>query len=263
MQDGLSRKDAEYYAALNTMIRTMEQTGEVFQLDDSVDSINPKNALANQPAFRERVLQKDPAAIKCALSMSSSLFGLEDIQALSNTYQDQNEYTIIYPDGSKISYRSGSTPVSDQNTLYASGTTTDTFGSGTNTEYCPYDAYGEYKMESGVNYSKNRVDCKYDFNSTGATMTYVEGNQSSYGLVLISNSNSGEISRTKSTSTQPAEANNQVVFQISGSLGVGKEIKLVGINVSVSISGGANWTQTVYFRVPKNGKWTAVAVTYT
>lgn len=88
-------------------------------------------------------------------------------------------------------------------------------------------------------------------------MTYAEGTQSSYGVILISNSNSGEISREKSTSTKPAEANNQVVYQVSGSIGFTMN------NVSVSISAGANWTNTVYFRVTKDGEWSAVAVVYT
>jgi len=263
MQDGLSRKDAEYYAELDTMIRKMELSGETIQLD-AVDATETRVALANQVEFRERVLQKDPAAIKCALSMSSNLFlGQEDMKDLTRTYQGQNEYTIIYPDGSKIQYAAGSVEAADENRLYASGFSTETFGSGTNTSYSNYDGWGEYVMSNPSNYSKNRVDCEYTYSATGVTMNYVEGNQSSYGFVLISNSNGGEISREKSTSTAPAEANNQVVFQVSGSLGVGKEIRLVGVDISVSIAAGANWTQTVYFRVTKNGNWSAVATTYT
>lgn len=260
MADGLSKKDAEYYAALDTMIRQMERTGEVLQLGDAVEAMDVDTALENQALFRARVLEKDPAAVKCALTMTSSLLGQQEMQALTATYQDQNEYTIVYPDGSKITYSSGTNEIKNPESLYASGTSSETFGSGTITQYTNYTGYGEYKMTSGVNYSKNRVDVEYTYASTGVTMTYAEGSQSSYGVVLISNSNSGEISREKSTSTKPAEANNQVIYQISGS--VGGSVTLVGYEVSVSISGGANWTQTVYFRVKKNGDWSAVASTY-
>lgn len=257
MQDGLSRNDAEYYAALDTMIRSMEQSGEILQLDDTIDALDPQIALANQTAFRDRVLQKDPSALKCALSMTLSLSAQEEMQNLATTYQGQDEYTIIYPDGSKIHYGAASTELKDPNTLYASQTITDTFKTGTNTSYTNYNAYAEYKITSAVNYSKTRVDCEYKYASTGVTMTYAEGTQSSYGVILISNSNSGEISREKSTSTKPAEANNQVVYQVSGSIGFTMN------NVSVSISAGANWTNTVYFRVTKDGEWSAVAVVYT
>lgn len=260
MKDGLSRKDAEYYAALDAMIREMERTGEVMQLDDTVDEMDIDTALANQAMFRDSVLKKDPAAVKCALSMNASLLGQQEMQTLIATYQDQNEYTIVYPDGSKITYSSGSDEIKSRDSLYASGTSSETFGSGTNTRYTDYTGYGEYKMTAGVNYSKNRVDVEYTYASTGVTMTYAEGSQSSYGAVLISNSNSGEISREKSTSTKPAEANNQVIYQVSAS--VGGNLTLLGPTVSVSVSAGANWTQTVYFRVTKNGNWSAVASTY-
>ena len=259
MADGLSRSDAEYYAALDAMRRQMEASGETIYLDDSTEELSIQEALQNQGAFRERVLNKDPAALKCALSMSDALNGSKDLERLITTYDEQDKYTIVYEDGSEITYDAKAVAKDKTDLLHTNGTTDETFGSGTlDSGYTNYTGYGEYKLTSGTSYSKNRIDVEFTYASTGTTMTYANGTQSSYGIVTIANSNSGEISREKSTSTKPAEANNQVVYQISGALGG----NFVHGNVSISISAGATWTQTVYYRVTKNGSWSAVASTY-
>ncbi len=262
MADGVSRRDAEYYANLDEMIRRMEASGEIIDVDN-VKALDRETMFINQSEFRRQVLNGNKAALKTALQSAESLAtGYADIKEFMKKHDNQSKYVIVYPDGSQIAYDSNTKAIKSSDVLYASGHNYEKFGGGTISEYTSYTGYAEYTLSSAANYSKNRVEVKYNYSSSGAKVTYVEGVQSSYGIVTIANSNGGEISRTQSSYNNPAEANNQVIYQITGSIGAGFTFGS-GLGLSVSITGGTSWTQTVYFRIYSNGAWEAVADTFT
>lgn len=251
LADGLSQADAEYYADVDCMFREMEAAGEVLDLDLVTCDITDEEVLANQAAFRNRVLSKDPAAIKKALLMDANISGQNDIESLVQQHEGLKKYTIIYADGSSISCNA-------DNSVTPYGLTSDTFASGWLDNYADYSHAIEYKLVSGASYSKNRLDVKYTYSSTGSTMTYAVGTQSSYGVVLLANSTGGGITRAEATSSNPAEARNSVIYQVSGSISLTSPTGL-----SIAFNAGATWTQDIYYRVYKSGYWCADAATYT
>lgn len=263
MADGLSNTDATYYASLDSMMRDMEKNNQKFDYGSNTASLSDKDVLQNQADFRKRVLDKDPAAMKKALSMSTSITGAGDIDDLRAKYQNMQKYEIIYSDGSKISVDCKVEPKENTNVLNSSGLQSENFASGMMDQgYTTYTGYAEYTMTSLANYSKNRIDVNFNYAFTGTTMTYAVGNQSSYGVVLIANSNNGVISRASGTGSTPAEANNAVIFQVSGSVG-GSYNFASGFGLSASVNAGKCWTQTTFFRAYPSSIWRADSTVYT
>lgn len=113
---------------------------------------------------------------------------------------------------------------------------------------------------SDVSYSKVYLadTVTVDTSKTLAKMIYANGQQASYGVVTIANSNGGVISRAQNDVSLllPAESNNQVVFQVSGSFGGSFSA------LSISVTAGASWTQSVFDRQYGSGGYSYYAATY-
>lgn len=245
VSDGLSVEDATYYATLDDVVKKYEKEGTKISLDNSIPNITDEEVSKNIRSFRNRVINGDKAAIKKALTSPVYARGTAEMNNIMKQNSDQKEYIIKYPDGSTIKVKTYlgdyvNNKVNPNEYVYGTYFVRTGYYTG---------AYAEWQFTSGVSFSTSRIICDYNVNTSAntANVTYAHGVQNSYGVVGISNSNSGVISSPTYTSLRPAEANNSVIFNVSNSFAA-----TFGI-LSVSVTTGNHWTQDVYYRVYGGG----------
>lgn len=260
---GLSSKDANYYAKLDDMFKFMEDNSIKINFDDSEQVITDGQVTKDVDAFREKVLSGDKAALKKAIysSLSTEKNLKEAEKMLTKFGGTLSEYKYICSDGSELTFNSTKNlsdkktalnikPVGYSETYFGRGTVTTGYNSGT---------IG-WTMTSGSSYAKIEIyDEGYvNTSSRSASMSYARGGQASAGYITIANTNGGVISRATNNNTtgKPAEANNQVVWSVSGSVGGSF------YGVSFAVTRGRSWTQYVYDRQYGDGVYGCYAGLY-
>lgn len=264
--DGLSQQDAEYYANFDDKVKQMEANKEEFKLDSNTPDLSDADVAKDVKKNRDNILQGDKAAIKQGLKSIARLHDKNttaEMDSLMNQHQGQQEYVIQYPDGSKLSVKQHLAEKVKDGNVYPSGYTEATmFSRHDYTSNGTYNnGYNEWSFITGVNYSKIRITFSFtltNYSNPGTVnMTYAMGAQSSYGVVGIANSNGGAISRAQNVQpSTPAEANTQVIFNVSGSFSASY------LALSIGVTLGASWTQYVYERLYGDGMSWGVAATY-
>lgn len=254
-REGLSKEDAEFYIRLDDIVRRLEECDVEVILDNSIGDITDRDFRNNKDYYRNQILKGDKVALKKAFKSLKNIFsGEEYTEKVINTFSNKSAYEIIYPDGSKITY----------NTKNSQGENLNKEES-TKKPVVSNAGYEETLMEEGVSYAYGQVETKeaeWSFESELSyskvhlytefllgedkisKINYARGGQSSYGVVNIANSTGATISRTNSGGKDiPAEARNEVIFNVTGSFGASFLILSIGANP------GYNWTQYIIFRL--------------
>lgn len=106
-----------------------------------------------------------------------------------------------------------------------------------------------YTLEAfaGVYYAKVVINATADCKSSGMYLSHVSGTQASVGIISIQNASYSTQDSPATSVGDWCEARNDVIFAISGSVGI---TLLKGV-ISISVSGGANWTQSAILRAWK------------
>ena len=253
---GLNKEDATYYAKLDNMLKEMKQNNEKIDLDSSdIKDLSDNDVTKDVKSFREKVLSKDKAALKKAVKSLTYIKGTDETRKLMEKYRNMESYEIQYPDGSSVKVSGKLQKKDDNNNLvtpsaaYSEAYMRTTYANG-NGNWSDTETW-QFKSAAGI--ANSSIYAEFNItnyaNPGTVTMTYARGGQSYLGVVQISNSNGGTITRLHNDqSTQkPAEACNQVVFYVTGSFSAG------AYGLSLSVSAGAGWTQYTYVRVYGNG----------
>jgi hypothetical protein len=253
LDEGLNLTDAQYYAALDDVVKNMEKSGEEFTLEESVSLLSDEEVAKDINAYRARILNGDPAAIKKALDSQIYSQGIDDLQALIEQNNGYQKYEIQYPDGSKIAYEGHISLIQGSDDILLPSAYSEAYYQGGQlSSSATYAKTTEWKFISGASYSSLAVYSVFALNrSTGtANITNATGGQSSYGVISIANASAG-IDRAYNDQNiqQPAQASNQVVFQVSGSFGAAYA------GLSISVNAGASWTQYAIYRIYGDGIW--------
>lgn len=256
IDDGLSKEDAEYYAHVDDMVKSMEEKNIKVILDDSIPDMSDEEIAKDKKGFRKRILNGDKVALKKALkSTTARVRGISDLKKLIEKNRGQTKYVIEYPDGSKCGVNLNPGIRSNDKLVRPN-------------EYCFweytqstgywYGGWAEWWYEDYTSRSKIIITVDYfvDTGVSGSIVSYAMGGQSSYGTISIANSNGGVISRQNGNYYVPAEACNQVVFTTSGAFGCDFG------PLAVSVTAGGSWTQYVYYRVFGSGILNGVADSY-
>ncbi|WP_436664502.1 hypothetical protein ACOALA_20840 (plasmid) [Alicyclobacillus acidoterrestris] len=101
LQAGLSQQDAQYYAQLTAEDQQLKLQNKTINLAN-VNAIAQNVIAADPQAFRQKILNGDPSAIKAAFESKAFTQGMSDLAALVKSNPGQTTYTLQYPDGSKI-----------------------------------------------------------------------------------------------------------------------------------------------------------------
>ena len=255
MKEGLNREDAEFYIKLDKIIKKIEGSNLEVILDNSIENISDRDFRNNKEYYRNQILKGDKVALKKALKSLKNIFsGEEYTEKVMNTFSNKSAYEIIYPDGSKITYN---TKNSQRENLNKEECTKKPVVSNAGYEETLMEegvsyAYGqvetkeaEWSFESELSYSKVHLYTEFLLGRDKISkINYARGGQSSYGVVNIANSTGATISRTYSEGKDiPAEARNEVIFNVTGSFGASFLILSIGANP------GYNWTQYIIFRL--------------
>lgn len=265
INDGLSPTDAEYYATLDDEVAQLEANHTRINLGKEVP-MTAQQIAANPDELRKRVLSLDPAAIKATLLSPIYSRGNADINSLIKQHPNQNKYVVQYPDGSSIS------ATIDPGTLVSGQSSSSVTPQGyqeqiMSQQYTNQDGNWQnggytWKYQDGSSYSSVGVfGVDYSVHKDYSSITGFQTGQSSFGIVEIANA-SGQINYPSGYSNQTyAQVENQVVFDVTGS--VGFSASLGWFSMGVSVNAGAYWTQYAIFRVYGNGLMQQVAAQYT
>jgi hypothetical protein len=258
--EGLSKDDAEYYADVDDKVLELENKGIKYDLKN-VTAIAKEQIAADPAGFKRRVLELDPSAIKAGLSSPIFSEGSEDVTKLMKDNPYQNEYTVQYPDGSYVSFKG----IPAKKSL--NKTTEQVIPQGYS-EYVSWQHYSngdgsysggstEWKFATASSYSKTSVfNVSFTLSNNHSHLVSYQTGQASYGVVGISNAAQNSISDGYNISSY-AQAQDQVVFNVSGSFGATYYV------LSISENTGAYWTQYADFRIYGNGLQQGVAADYT
>lgn len=249
LSSGLSTEEAEYYVRVGKIVDKLEENHIKICLED-YEYISDEDFRVNRDYYRKRILKGDKAAIGKAMETLNNLFkGKEYIEKLVDVFPDKNHYEIVYPDGTMVKYFSRLKNM-DENSYY---------------EPCLSEIYNyretlidggvapkskniearecEWSFMSGISYSKIYLYSEFLMDGDTSTIIYARGGQASYGVVNIANSTGAVITRNNSANGRPAEARNEVIFNVTGAFGG----NFMGL--SLSVTPGANWTQYIIFRI--------------
>ena len=105
LNNGLSQRDADYYAKADILANQIEQQDINVDADlKNTQMLSDQYSRLNPDELRDRALNLDPSALKTVLSQNDALkFGNADTQDTLKAL-DNNNYsvTVEYPDGSKF-----------------------------------------------------------------------------------------------------------------------------------------------------------------
>lgn len=259
--NGLSTEDAKFYLQFDRIVDILEKEEITIKLCEGYEEISDRDFAENQNYYRKKILEGDERAIIKALKTLNNLFlGQEYAEKLISTYSNKDTYEVVYPDGTKIIYTSKLKDLNEKRNEGINDLDSQCYINLKADEYketlmddgiaYSYEGIGaregEWSFQSGLSYSKVYLYTEFILGEDNKSyITYARGGQSSYGVVNIANSTGATISRQQSEGKYnlPAEARNEVIFNVTGSFG-GNFLAL-----SLSVNPGANWTQYVVFRI--------------
>lgn len=198
LQQGMTNEDAIYYANLTHMIQKLDVTGQ---------RLSDQYARNNKAHFRNRILQGDKAALRKGMESFVNMQenGFNDLVKMQEEDrkkgQLKNKYTLIYPDGSKITATSFKKKKdnSDNNKLDKNGTHLigpwnesyeGDFISGLDDEPDDYIGGYEWEYETGINKAKVKVILEWTLTIYGVTPTWVGGTEYYSGVLSLDTTNS-------------------------------------------------------------------------
>lgn len=255
---GVSYKDAQYYAELDNKFIELERNKVVIDLSD-VEALSTQFALANPNSFKEMVMELDPAAIKTALQSSSYVNGFDDVNELMEKNPNRAKYEIQYNDGSSVSVISSPGEPQEKKEVTPSAYEEDIYWV---SAHCGgsscINASTEWTFTSALGYAKASIfNLNYGISYNGKdTYTMTVGNYdvgaASYGVVTYSTPSKNTISSATYYVPNwgpPTNAQAQGYFNATVSASVGGSLNFAFGSLSLSVNGGASWTQYVNYRV--------------
>ncbi|MEA3318416.1 MAG: hypothetical protein U9Q88_00210 [Bacillota bacterium] len=283
MEDGLSQKDAQYYAKLDLMVSELEKAGVVIDLDDeSIPDIDNAYVRKSPEEFKEKVLNLDLPALKKAFGNNEGwLKGNDDLnKAFKNEqYTDIVEngeivgqkIEIKYPDGSSVKTTiTGS--VEDANienivepNTYVHGpwNAEYRFGSSFNGKATNHIRSAEWEYKSSSNFAKINDLFKYkithltpDYTGWVADVTSDDGAVSSGGIVTADTEWLSNTQGSRAYYNTYIQGYTRVKFKASKSFSASYG------PLSLSVSGGNTWHQFVIIETNGQGATFAYAAHY-
>ncbi|WBL15111.1 hypothetical protein [Sutcliffiella sp. NC1] len=212
--EGLSQKDAQYYAKLELMVSEIEKAGILIDLDDeNIPEVSNDFVRSSPNEFRERILGLDLAALKKAYGDNMGwLEGNDDLnQAFNNEqYIDVIEngevvgqkVEIKYPDGSTVKATLTGSVENDEdnennvepNTYHTGpwGSSYYRFGGSTNSTATSHGRTAQWEYKSSTHFAKINDVFKYrirhlspDYTGWVADVISDDGASSSGGLITV------------------------------------------------------------------------------
>lgn len=252
LNDGLSVKDADYYADLDILVNQIELQNISIDTDlKNAQKLSDQYARINPDELREQALAMDPSALKTILAQNDAMsFGKKDAQQVIQTLKKNNNgynITIEYPDGSKFIQSSNTVEKQPESSAvktntYVSGPWNSSSKFSSNYSIATPNRYvttAYWQYTSGNSYAKVEDVFTWDFaNSPTYKVTYVSdtGASSYSGVVTIGTEYlSNHVGTSSSDPNIYIQGYTDVRFQVSGSFSA----SFAGMGISVS--GGAGW----------------------
>jgi len=268
LTDGLSQKDAEYYATLDAYVKDLESQGKEIDFSNAVD-LEDEWVRANPEEMRNRILQGDKAAIKKAVLNQAFLHGNEDIRELQEKDKKnnitRNKYSVKYPDGSELTFSGSTIKEEDINEKVETNTNFDASAPWNDSTWISstypssagnYSTKTEWQYKTGVNYSKvNNVTNWYWSNNSNkyGYLRSMNGASASYGVVSVASEDFQNNIGTSTTDISGFCCYADVRFQVSSSFSAGYK----GLSISVGANG--SWHQYAVTEIfgPFTHSWSA------
>ena len=266
VDSGLSEEDANFNLELEEKLKNVKNKIEIGDHTPEISVAMYKD----KSKFKKALLLLDEAALKKALEAEVHERGMEDVAKLIEENPGKPKYRIDYDDGSWIqitdTIRRLDEPSVEQaitnfyeSTVIGSGAV----GNGN------YDRIYEVVLSATGSYAKNWLRVKYtqsgltSNNTATANIYYIEGNQAGHGMISVSNANPNTSGSRTATAifddgywqdnTPPADAYNQVLFAVSGS------ITIFG---TITATVNTSWTQTLRAEYYGTGFWRTLLTVY-
>jgi hypothetical protein len=273
--EGLSKKDADYYAKLDILIAELErQDIHIDLMDESINKLSNDYVRTNPDEYRKKILSLDKSALKTAFANNEGwVKGAEDLEkAFKNKeYQEILEngkpigklVTVKYPDGSTVT---GSLTVKEANkdekivepNTYVSNTKWDEsklFSSASHTGEGQWTATTTWQYTSGSNYAKVRDIFTYNRNKHNSsspdfwTISYVadDGTAASAGVALAESEIPSNHKNTSADRYSYLQGYTDVKFKVTGSFSASFS------GLGISVTNGATWHQFAVTEVNGGG----------
>ncbi|MFC4306323.1 hypothetical protein [Cohnella boryungensis] len=282
---GNTQEEAEYYATLDDNIHNAEKNNVVLELDN-VSEITNREIFANPRAFKNKVLNLDPAALKATLKTPVFKQGMDDIVKLMDKYPRQSEYVVQYEDGSSVTartYPGDFTPENniEEQTVKPQGYAEHDFyfgakcnGNGPGTcsnvtaEWTFTSAAGYSRAAIlGLTYSTTRTVLSPYVDKWVSTVGSYTPGATSYGIVTVS----APSPNTKTTGVwlttdddfygeHYSQAQGIYTASVTGSISASYTFGF--FSLGLSINGGASWSQYIMVRVYAYQDMKAIAAYY-
>ncbi len=259
-ESGLTMQQAQDIVKIERITKEMESTSQ------KVDIVEGKVQITNPANTKSKISKNDGDFLVNYLSKYTKVkfkSNKEKMKMLTDTMQKnpgRSIYRIQYDDGSWAEARSTTTrldKISDDsvkvygNIVYPNETLVQLksipYGNAT------YAHSYELIEADPIHYSKNMISVNYTTTTEPRVHINSAGSaQSSYGLITITNACKYINISDATIPDQPtkAEAENQVIYQFTGSGGV----TLKGV-FSISVNAGLSWTQYAIARLSVDAQW--------